>query len=697
MQRRSSASGGIAADLSARRRLLCLCLLLIPTSENLAAPPAAPPRTPLGLDVSLPAAKRLAGARDFIAVGDWEAAVKSLNLLTQDFGETLIEIAPGHAVNARIAASATLAALPAAGLSAYRRRVDATMQERFDEAAARGDLHLMQQLLRDGFASSSGDDALDWLAEDALERGDFDAARAWWTSMLPPPAGAEPFHAAVLRYPDAQRPVPDICARLILCSVLQGDRHRAAAELAVFRERFGDTAGQLAGRRGPLAETLSRVLAESEHWDVSAVRPSAGPLQIATVRWSRAYPSVPPGVAGFGRGGLSGAFTTSLDVIPSLWNDVVLAADSTSVFAFDLANGRPRWPAGPGDDAAIDVADSSGRESRFSISGTPRYLGVVAEDRYFARVGSLVSVPAARAPALPPARLSCYDLSAEGRIAWSITSDELQTLAMGRFSGPPAVDRGRVFVAVRRATPQIEIGLVCCDALTGEILWECRTCTALETPPATRHRVDHDVVATGAGLVYMAPGAGLIAACDSNTGDIVWAVSYDAQAPSTSGASRTGRTTSMLCQGGRLFAMPHDSQAILALDAASGRRLWVAQLPGRIEHMLGVESGRLIAAGDQLWGLRVGDGAAWRFGYDDPEGFGFGRGALAAGRAYWTTRDELFVVDTATGSLLDRVSLTDSAHIGGGNLVVAGNRLLIASPTRLTALGPAADRDRLSD
>jgi hypothetical protein len=150
--------------------------------------------------------------------------------------------------------------------------------------AARPNAHA--QVLREGFASSFGDEALDWLAEDALERGDCDAARIWWTALLPFPVDAGQRTPAVLRYPDADRDPAEICARLVLCSILQADRSRAVQELAAYRARFGEAHGALAGVTGPLTETLSALLSDAKQWR-SPNGFAAGQPQLTSVLWSQ--------------------------------------------------------------------------------------------------------------------------------------------------------------------------------------------------------------------------------------------------------------------------------------------------------------------------------------------------------------------------------------------------------------------------
>lgn len=673
------------------RLLLTVCLLC----GSAAAQDTV--RAPLGLDVSLPAAKRIAGARESIAVADWPAAIAAIENVSHEFSGSLIEVATGHYLNVELACAALLAGLPPEGLAEYRRRTDPPLLPLFAEAAARRDPELMQQVVREGFASSAGGDALNWLAEDAFERGELDRARSWWASLVPP-APAAP--ATAPRYPDSPISRAELCARLILCSLMEGDHVRAARELAAFRRMFGDVPGRLAGRSGPLADILAVLLSESGQWHRAPQRdwptlggdnsrsPRSGMRpHLESILWSRPLPDA--GLPLVERTRLALPSNAPPAWFPVVWDGTVLLSDARSVSAWDLTTGHSAWPADGPDDAVIYADDEFDADLIFPTSGVPRYSASVHSGRYYTRLGWPVAVPAARGLPQRPARLICLDLHAQGRLEWSAPGDALQALAGGQWSGPPLVVDGRVYAAVRRPAPQIEIGVACLDAGTGELVWERRLCAAMQQPPAAYHLVDHEVLACGEGLVFHAPGSGVIAALEVESGALRWAVAYPSNPLSLAAASdpRIAGVSAPVYQGGRLFVKPADSDRLMAFDAASGTRLWSVDLPGRVVELLGVASGRLIASGDQLWGLRCEDGEAWRFGFDDPEGFGFGRGVVADGHIYWTTRDELFVVEVMSGQVVDRLPLEAWAGLSGGNLLVADERLLIAAPQRLTVLG----------
>lgn len=648
----------------------CTFVIAIATAATAMGQGEAQPRVPLGLDVSLPAAKRMAGAREFVAAGDWDAAIKSLDQLSQEFGDSLIAVEPNRYVNVREAVAATLALFPKPGLAVYRRRVDPAMELLFEEALARQDPVLMRQVVREGFASSHGDDALDWLAEDALEHGDLDAARAWWTAMLPFPPDAGQLGPVALRSPDAERTPAEVRARLVLCSILEGDRTRAARDLAAVSALHPEASGALGGRTGMLAEILGQLLAESSQWVQAGNAESQAALM--SPLWSRMLPG---SISKVGHESNELSLITPAPVLsPEVWKDTVVVANPSRVRALSLSTGESRWPAGPDDDGALASTDASAEQTASSSKGGAESCGHVAGAHYYARLESTGL-----------SELVCLDLEAEGRTAWRVASDQLRELPRSRFSGSPLVDDGKLFITLRRSEPQMEVGLACLDAATGQLNWDRRLCTDLAAAPETGSGTGDDVLAAGGGLVFQIPSAGVITACDGESGHLKWAVIY-ALKPAHTRDANVDRGGALLYRGGRLFVTANDMGEVLALDASSGRRLWTVTGASPIRDLLGVSEGRVIAAGDQLWGFDAETGGAWRFGFDDPEGYGYGRGALAGRRVYWPTREELFVIDASSGSLLDRLNL-ESAGLTGGNVAIAGDRLLIAAPDRLTALG----------
>jgi hypothetical protein len=132
---------------------------------------------------------------------------------------------------------------------------------------------------------------------------------------------------------------------------------------------------------------------------------------------------------------------------------------------------------------------------------------------------------------------------------------------------------------------------------------------------------------------------------------------------------------------------------VLALDAASGMILWQTAVEVEdVVHLLGVAGDQLIASGRKLYWINLSGPLRGRIRHVWPDGaekLGYGRGLLAGGRVLWPTRTKIFVFDQATAEPKKVIDLV-AWGAGGGNLLVAGRYLLVATPSELIALGPRA-------
>jgi outer membrane protein assembly factor BamB len=667
-------------------------------AQSAAGPEAA------GLDVSLPAAKRLAGARDLIALAQWDAAIESLQQIEDEFGDRLVEVEPGRLLNIRDACSAVLSLLPAEGLQRLRQRSDPTVKSVYEEALRLHDADLMRQVVRNGFAGSYGDDALNWLAEDAWLQGDLDSARAYWTQLIPraESSGDLPLLA---RYPDTGLQLADIRARLVLCSIMQRHDTRVAAELDAFRQLHPDAAGHLCGRDGVLEGILADEWERSRTWaphddsgwatfsaDVRRSGRVATRPDVGVPRWTFSLPSTRLPLVSLQRPALPDYGGAAC--YPVVWRDTVLVNDARTVWAVDVQSGLPKWPSGDDDDRGILYSDPlPGDLLTLPTVGVPRFSATVADGFYFARMGQPIVVPASGAVQFPESRLICLDLErAEGRVVWAAGPDDVLSTPGWMFSGAPLALRERLYVAIRRSAPQVDSGIACLSALSGDLIWECRVAGALQQPPSLHHVVDHELLTAAEGLVFCVPGSGVVAALEQEGGAMRWVVTYPSVAaePDVFSDAASRRLTPPLYHAGRLYVAPPDRDHIMALDAGSGAEIWTMTAPGRITHLLGVAEQTLIAQGDRLWAIDVETGNLRHrpLGFDDPAGYGFGRGVIAGTSVFWTTRDELFAVDIDSWTIIRRIPLQDQYDWTGGNLVVTRDMVLIAQPEQLSALGP---------
>jgi len=135
---------------------------------------------------------------------------------------------------------------------------------------------------------------------------------------------------------------------------------------------------------------------------------------------------------------------------------------------------------------------------------------------------------------------------------------------------------------------------------------------------------------------------------------------------------------------------PADSPRIFALDAATGQILW--QTGPEVQdvlHLLGTTAEDLIASGDRLYWIGLKGEKRGRVKHvwpDGPDKLGYGRGVLAGEDVLWPTREKIYVFDQKTARQKKVIDLLPRGA-SGGNLLVAGGRVLIATSTELIALG----------
>ena len=606
-----------------RAGLLLLIVTLFATPNvRLSGQETRSPARPIGLDVSLIATKRLAAAREFIDQGEWTAASEALEQLTRDYGDRMVEVEPGRFLNVAYGAEALLVQMPPPGLAEYRVRIDPIVQPIYERALERDDPSEMQRVASEGFASSFGDDALWWLAEEAWERGDLDAARARWTAMLPLPGEVDE-RPLVLRFPDTEFEMAQIRARLVLCSIMQGDQRQARRELEAFQTLHPSAQGKLAGREGDLAATLESIVSEVGSRGLTEARQPPQPT-LTHVNWSVELPSARLPLIERARPGLPAV--GPLAYSPVIWTDSVLTTNGRSVWAHRLADGSPTWPSSDAVEPGLIYSDRSADVSLdLPTAGVPRYTSCVSGGRYYARMGMPVVVQAQRSLRLPESRLICLDLAgAEGRLVWSATTNETLAAPGWTFSGAPLVQGDSLYVPLRRSAPQMGIGIACLSAQTGDLIWETTVCSDLQDRPATHHLVDEERLTLGNGLVYRHCGSGNVAAVDAVTGQVRWLTTHSSipADPSEMSDEQQQRRAIPLFARGRLFLAPRNSHELLAVDAVSGVILWRRNEPGRIRDLIASSDGMLIAAGDQLLGARSGhrtrrvDG-----GFHRPSGF----------------------------------------------------------------------------
>ncbi len=690
---------------------LALLSVAVPDRASCQDQPARQ-RASFTLDVPLLVAKQFENVQGLIEQEDWTAAMTALDDVTDEFPEALVATGQGQFMNATDWARVLTARLPPAGLAAYRQQIDGWAAQQYQDAVSNHSEAGLQLLLQDAFASRSGDDALWTLGEWLWERGETEGARQLWEQLIPFDAGPQEDLASVLRYPDSEFDHAAVRARLVLCSIVERYLSRARSELDAFNQLHPDDSGMLAGRSGEFSEILGALIEEADAWPQATAigdwptfardgsRNASTDAQIvldgpqwmiplvalAVPNWQRARPAL-PAAAPLGR------FPVAVD-------GTMFFHDGASIRAVRLADGHPRWPRG--DETGIgDIYPPFNvlpvRPVLRPTVGVPRFTTTVHRGRLYALTGpSVLTLPEAGLRA-SPTRLVCLDVgTGEGLLKWFQTADDLFP-AGWMMTGTPVAAGDRLYLPLLRTDPQLESAVACLSASDGSVIWRRSIGLALIEPLEGYVELGHQLLSVRDGRVFCSTGLGAIAALDAATGVVRWAKTYPSK--TLTALRRSDEASNGLlppiCVGGRLFVNPNDADEVMALDAASGAVRWRRRLPGRIVHLLGVRGTDLLASGDQLWALDSDSGTVrWRFGLDDPAGFGYGCGAVAGDRVFWTTHDDLYVIDRQTGRAVQRYPLRELLEVSGGNILLSKDRLIIAGPDHLTAFGlvPATDR-----
>jgi len=187
-----------------------------------------------------------------------------------------------------------------------------------------------------------------------------------------------------LRYPDSRLDRAEILARLVMCSIVEGDEERAAAERAAFRRLHPDARGRLGGRAGKLADLLDQIAGESLRWSfpprdvavstfgVNAARNGVLPAEIdvGALRWAASLPPDPYAQVGLGP---SANGRDALSLFPVVYGDLLLANTADQILAWNVRTGKPAWPAenGPRENASSQSAVIYPSVSSEAISNLP--------------------------------------------------------------------------------------------------------------------------------------------------------------------------------------------------------------------------------------------------------------------------------------------------------------------------------------
>lgn len=584
--------------------------------------------------------KRLAEAETKLLGGKAADAADELQRVLDEVPDDLIALDAKRHRAARWVAHGLLAKLPPDALKAYQDRTDRPAQRLLDQAKRDRDPRPLWLLLDRYFVSRPADEALLLLGDHLFERGEFRSAETQWRRLVPD-AGAD------VLYPGSKADPAVVRARVALAVIFQNDTARAKAEVAAFRAKHAAATGTLAGKTGPLVNTLQALLDAPPKLPPDAASGTAwpafggGPDRTARVPGGipNAWPGRPTWTTADKPLPTTGASTQPFGH-PVIVNGEVFVANGSHLYGFDLRTGASRRR----DEIAL---------LREVPPGDFNCTLTAADGLLYARVG-----PAAvRAPVPNGAGTNSYLVCLRpkpGEMAelWRLAPPEdPKTPAV--WEGAPVVSGRKLWAVYTKFDGARVVQVAACydpaDAPARPV-WTTELCDAAQGNDRTRQEL---LTLAGRNVVFNS-NSGAVVALDAATGRRAWGFRYPRAAKAAAGA--TADPAPAVAFVGRVFVAPVDGERVYALDGETGALVWES---GPVEgaKVLGVSRGRLVVAvSGPVRSLRALDLSTGSYRGSDGGWIQDTHGTLSHGRALvtddailWPSRDGLYFLDARDG------------------------------------------------
>lgn len=677
-------------------------LMFVPAA---AAQPAAPPSTRhagVVIEASAPVMNLFGRAQEGIDRRDWKFAIDSLQRIIDDPQWSLLPReqpdAGGYQLyeSARRRALRQLAALPPAGLAAYRVLHDGEAKGMLQRARDAHDTALLRSVTDRLLLTHYGDDAADLLASWLLDAGRYGEVISVLTDLRE-------------LVPDSDVPPERVYAKLCAAQEALGQEASAESLLARYESETGspppDWFSALTRPAAPSASATEEHVAEGLDWSWpmrggtvrrQGVMPPISPTVTDTVPWQHAL-SVRPGdvwdrVRRTERG--NGLELPVPNYAAS--NDRLVVRDSFGVQAFNLEDLSPLWNFV--DDAVV---------GSISAGGAPQQtVEPNVDDAYEDYVSAAVSIADGLALFVQNAGLGLDWVTDEKGVSKQTTSrvtslrnrvprgDSSRLIAVNVATGLLAWERGRSFhaddplgaVSMRGVPvpvgddlwmPVIEnrdLSIAVLDPADGKLVGKVALCGLPEGGPLPGVSMD---LAVANGLVYVPTEFGVLFAVKADDRSIQWAVRYGDGPLLPSGSQGTPRritvrgtrviatpqtvpgaweSTPPIVVGGVVLVSPTDGRELMAFSSAFGDLLWSADFDDT-DYVIAADDQHVWLGGTSIVEVSLRDGSQiWSQPLEETAS---ARAVLAGGNIQVPTVAGLITLDASTGAVTNRQLLTD--------------------------------------
>lgn len=627
---------------------------------------------PVYVDDSPFATDSLVRVREHIGAGNFDEAVRVLQVLLDNHGDSVHQSAkdPNLYISVRETVHDVLLANP----QLFERYRD-TLGPRGERAAGDGAWSQLEETL---LLTPSGLSGALQLAQQALGDARFEAANLMLDQIERHPdrsrsADAANLAAQVARYLD-RRETRSRAARWAK-DANRGD------DVAVDVFRWPD--GALRGAVSPLTPSSPAQPGEMVSKPLWSAPITANPMQAEVPTFNPRNAVTPQGVQ-------IPTMARELLILPTVSGDSVFVSDGTMVSAWDRFTLAPRWSISPGV-ADAPPRDSGLRGDRRRFAGMGINWGGRGEDLCTLAVqGRTIVVATGRASSGARTdgddRVHGLDTSS-GRLKWTVRLDTLdEMLEEATVRGPIQIAEGVAVVPARKYLPDrrlVSLSLIGLEIATGAKRW-VRPVGSAGSMPWVLQSMGADGSTVEGGVVYRGDRLGVVGAIEVNSGRVRWVRLVPVDTGSSGEQPMAWQLQRPIVDGDSIVVIAPDMRKLLRLDRRTGAILGerdLSELAGVAPKYLLRSGERLVLVGDERVGVLPMAGfelAPMQVSKPVPPPGIRGRVVIAGDEIVLPTSTGATIVSSADPSVSRGLALDET-----GNMLPLESQLVVADDGRL--------------
>ncbi len=465
----------------------------------------------------------------------------------------------------------------------------------------------------------------------------------------------------------------EISKREILSTMLTGRLRESTTKLQGLQSFAPEATGRLIGKQGILVEILQQQLRSLRHSLREAFVMRNELMPFDSVRFTFVEREWSAGIA------TNSDHRSSIRAV--LWKDVLFLQDANGLRALNQKTGQSAWPVDENDQGFL--FETKPTDSEESVSPMAITNGTLHNETLFVRTGH--SGPAKKSTFTPAekSRISAFNLSAEGRLEWTVSADSLsgtETENEFLFTGTPVVVADKLVVPVRSLSASAQLKVVCLDQSNGAVQWVQNVAASLRVPESKEISFDDHLVRSEGCLLWLIDGETLCC-LNEQTGQVQWLSGIDSTSKPAPSSPSNGKNC--IAFDGIVYCATQNGVA--AFDLYSGSLIWEQFLDTPPKYVLGNNDGLVLLSTPGLIALdRFSGRLEWK--HTEPQlPFHSNRGELIGRTIFWPRTTEIWTVDAQTGQLLQRDQYQRLTGKPAHGLQLSGSRLYVNEGDQFTA------------